>query len=146
MSGADKASGETIRLLERGVAALEGINKNLQRISEQSGHPVTDFERLLHETVARPQTLPSNWGLETNIHGEIVYQRRDHDHYVVVTSSKEGGLAVLLTHAGRAWPVPLTYQRLVAGSADVESVVQKLAKHSNGLVPRTGRALLTENE
>jgi len=77
-------------------------------------------------------TLSENWRTVTRP-DRRVFQRADHDHYVVLGEGVDEWLIVLCSQEDRAYPAPLA-SRTVSDKAEVERAIRDLANESNELI------------
>lgn len=76
--------------------------------------------------------LPANWSAVSRA-DRTVFQRRDIDHYIVLSDGSEEWLLILCAQGDRAYPAPLTHRTLPV-EADPAVAVQELVAESNDLI------------
>lgn len=77
-------------------------------------------------------SLPSNWDT-VNRSNRMVFQRRDVDHYIVLSEGTEEWTVLLCAQGDRAYPAPLGVRRLPIED-NPGRAIQELVAESNDLV------------
>jgi len=76
--------------------------------------------------------LPANWRVVSRV-DRIIYQRSDHDQYIVVGEGRDEQTVVLCSQGDRAYPAPLAV-RVVGVDENLTAAVEALAREANNLI------------